>query len=145
MNVRDPTTFIVWLLQFKAEVCYKQGFNEFWSAASTYSAQHYRSVLSILSQIIQDYQAKIKLLRFVSSDDPQRGRRGLDALLATFRPSQKFRSAILNQVMCLRMQQAEDRTGYENLFNLIRIELEQLLKHPDESTLVVTFIQGLRE
>jgi hypothetical protein len=134
----------VWWLQFKAEVCNKQGFTDFWSAASTCSAQHHASVLSILSQIILDNQAKTKLLRFLSSDDPQRGRRVVDALLATFLPSPKFRSAILNQAMYRRMQRAEDLTDYDNRLNLARMELEQLMKPPDESTLVVAFIQGLR-
>jgi hypothetical protein len=46
--------------------------------------------------------------------------------------------------MYLRMQRAEDLTDYENRLNLVRMELEQLMKPPDESTLVA-FIQGLRE
>jgi hypothetical protein len=124
LNARDPTTFIVWWLQFKAEVCKKQGLTEFWSAASTSSSQHHASVLSTLSQIIQDNQAKTKLLRFVSSADPQRGRRVVDALLADFLPSPRVRTTLLNKAMYLKMQRAEDLTHYyENRFNLVRMEL----------------------
>jgi hypothetical protein len=47
--------------------------------------------------------------------------------------------------MYLPMQRAEDLTNFENRLNLVRMELEQLHKPPDESTLVVAFIQGLRE
>jgi hypothetical protein len=47
--------------------------------------------------------------------------------------------------MFLRMQRAEDPTEYENRLNLFRMELEQLLKPRDESTLVVAFIQWLSE
>jgi hypothetical protein len=43
------------------------------------------------------------------------------------------------------MQRAEDLTDYKNRLNLVRMELEQLLKPPDESTRVVAFIQGLCE
>jgi hypothetical protein len=43
------------------------------------------------------------------------------------------------------MQRAKDLTDYGNRINLVRMELKQLLKHPDESTLVVALIQGLRE
>jgi hypothetical protein len=103
MNAGDPTTLIVWWLQFKAEVCNNRGFSGFWSAGSTCSAQHNASVLSILSQIIQDNQAKTKVLHFVSNDESQRGRRAVDALLAAFLSSPKFRSAILNQAMYLTM------------------------------------------
>jgi hypothetical protein len=131
LNAKDPTTFIVWWLHFKAVVFNKQGFTEFWTAAATCYAQHHASVLSILSQISQDNQAKTKLLRSLSSDDPQRGRRAVDALLATFLPSPKSRSAILNHAMYLTMQRAEDMADYENWLNLVRMELEQQMKPPD--------------
>jgi hypothetical protein len=106
---------------------------------------HHASVLSILTQVIQDNQAKTKLLRFVSSDDPHRGRRDVDGLLAAFLPSPRFRSAILNHAMYLPMHRAKDLTDFENRLNLVRMELEQLHKPLDESTLVVAFIHGLRE
>jgi hypothetical protein len=47
--------------------------------------------------------------------------------------------------MYMPMQRAEDLADFENRLNLVRMELEQLHKPPDESTLVVAFIQGLRE
>jgi hypothetical protein len=43
--------------------------------------------------------------------------------------------------MHLKMQRAKDLASYDNRHNLVRMELEQLLKPPDESTLVVAFIQ----
>jgi hypothetical protein len=51
-NAKDPTAFSIWWIQFKAEVCNKLGFADFWSPTSTCSAQHHVSVLSILTQII---------------------------------------------------------------------------------------------
>jgi hypothetical protein len=47
--------------------------------------------------------------------------------------------------MYMSMQRVEDFTDYENRLNLVRMALEQLLKPPDESILVVAVIQGLRE
>jgi hypothetical protein len=34
-NAKDPTSFLVWWLQFKAEVCNNLGFADFWSPTST--------------------------------------------------------------------------------------------------------------
>eukprot|EP00873_Tetraselmis_striata_P002098 jgi/Tetstr1/422362/TSEL_013202.t1 len=39
----------------------------------------------------------------------------------------------------------EDLTDYENRLNLVRMELECMDKAPDESTLIVAFIKGLRD
>jgi hypothetical protein len=103
MNAMDPTTFIVWWLESKAEVCNKQGFVEFWSATSTYSTRNHASVFSLHSQISQNNQAKTKLMYFVSSADPQRGRRVVDALLVAFLPSPRFRYALLIHAMDLTM------------------------------------------
>jgi hypothetical protein len=47
--------------------------------------------------------------------------------------------------MYLKMQLAEDLIDYENRLRFIRMELEHVLKPPDESSRVVAFIQGLRE
>jgi hypothetical protein len=103
LNARDPATYIVWWLYFKAEACNKERFTEFWSATSTCSDQHHARIWSILSQIIQDNQAKTKLLRFVSSVNPQCGRRAVDALLNAFLPTPRSRSTLLNQAMYLKM------------------------------------------
>jgi hypothetical protein len=46
--------------------------------------------------------------------------------------------------MYLPMRRAEDLTDLENRRNLVRMELEQLQKPLDESTLIVAFIHGLR-
>jgi hypothetical protein len=103
MNAKYPITFLVWWLHFKAEVRNKLWFADSWSPTSTCSAQHHASVMSILTQVIQDNQAKTKLTRFVSSDDPHRGRRDVEGLLAAFLPSPMFRSAILNHAMLLAL------------------------------------------
>jgi hypothetical protein len=81
----------------------------------------------------------------VSSDDLRHGRRVVDGLLATFLVSPRFRSAILNQATYLQMQRVKDLMNFENRLNLVRMELKQLHKPPNKSTLIVAFIQGLRE
>jgi hypothetical protein len=124
MNAKDPTTFLVWWLQFKSEVCNIQELTDFWSPTSNCTPKHHASVLSILTQVIHDYQAKTKLIRFVSSDDPHRDRRAVDGLLATFLRSPRLRFAIMNRAIYLPMQRAEDLTDFKNRLNLVRMELE---------------------
>jgi uncharacterized membrane protein len=51
----------------------------------------------------------------------------------------------MNHAMYLPMQRVEDLTSFENRRNLVRVELEQLHKPLDESTLIIAFIQGRRE
>jgi hypothetical protein len=53
-NANDPTTVLVWLLKFKAEVCNTHGFNDFRSSTSACSAQHHASVLSKFAQLIHE-------------------------------------------------------------------------------------------
>jgi hypothetical protein len=105
-NAKYTTTFLVWWLQFKAEVFNKPWFTDFWSTTLACFAQHHMSVISILTQAIQDNHAKTKLLRFVSGDDPHLGRRVADGLPATFLPSPMFRSSILNHAIYLPMRRA---------------------------------------
>jgi hypothetical protein len=99
----------------------------------------------MLTQVIHDRQAKTKLLMFVSSTELHRGRRAVDALLASFLPSPRVRYVVLNQAMHLPMQRVEDLADCENRMGIVRMEIEQLLEPSDESTMVVAFIQGLRE
>jgi transcriptional regulator of aromatic amino acid metabolism len=99
----------------------------------------------MLTQVMQDNKAKTKLMRFVSSDNPHRGRRAVDNLLAAFLLATRLRCAVLNHAMHMLMHRSGDLNDFYNRLNLVSIELEQLRKPYDESTLVAAFIQGLGE
>jgi predicted RNA-binding protein YlxR (DUF448 family) len=100
-------------------------------------------VLPILTQIIQDNQAKTKLLRFVSSDDPFVAVE-LSRLFWLHFSSPEVLFCYIKHAMYKPMQRSEDLTDYNNHLNLVQMELEQLLKPLDEFTLVVALSQGLR-
>eukprot|EP00873_Tetraselmis_striata_P042795 jgi/Tetstr1/463059/TSEL_007996.t1 len=102
--------------------------------------------MSILNQIVPDKQARTELLRFTNGTDPVvRGRKAIDALVATFLQSPRFRAETCNEALHMRMKTTEDLTDYEKRLNLVRMELACMDKAPDESKLVVAFIKGLRD
>eukprot|EP00873_Tetraselmis_striata_P004135 jgi/Tetstr1/424399/TSEL_014958.t1 len=142
-NAKKATCTLVWWLQAKAEVSSKPGFDEFWTTDT--SPQYHATFVSILNQIVLDKQARTKRLRFTNSADPVRGRKAIDALPATFLQPPRFRAQTCNEALCMRMKTTEDLTDYENRLNLVRMELEWMDKAPDESTLIVAFIEGLRD
>jgi hypothetical protein len=92
-----------------------QEFTGLWSAPSTAFAPHHASVLSMLSQIIQNNHTKTKPPRFVSSDYPHRGTRAVEVEPCTCRCS------------------AKDLTDYENRLNFVRMELEHVNTLPIKS------------
>eukprot|EP00873_Tetraselmis_striata_P023767 jgi/Tetstr1/444031/TSEL_031970.t1 len=80
--------------------------------------------------------------RFLSSSDPKRGHPAVDALfLATFLLAMLFRHAILNKALYYEgMQPSENLADFDDMFNLVRMELEQLEKAPHEATMIVAII-----
>eukprot|EP00873_Tetraselmis_striata_P035537 jgi/Tetstr1/455801/TSEL_042595.t1 len=143
-NAKEATGTLVGWLQVKADVSSKPGFAEFWTIDT--GPQHHATFMSIPNQIVPDKQARTELLRFTNSTDPVvRGRIAIDALVATFLQSPRFRAQTCNEALHMRMKTTEDLTDYDNRLNPVRRELECMDKAPDESTLVIAFIKGLRD